>query len=140
MKGFTKILGGHTWQYKGGRDSSCNYTCVLSHLITSILQAACHVLAMVRVILGHHRRGLKSTVGNFSCWKLLMVCLLSRNHRSIRNFFWTCVSIDSHEQYFSLQKVSLIFLSSVQHFNFPKRLLLMHSVPKVFWIKRRHWY
>ena len=42
-------------------------------------------------------------------YKLLMVCLFNRNHRSIRNFSWTCVPIDSHEQYFLLKKVLFFF-------------------------------
>ena len=48
--------GGHALQYKGGRDGNYNCTCILGHLIISVLQAVCHVLVVLGVTLGHHRR------------------------------------------------------------------------------------
>ncbi|BBH09729.1 hypothetical protein Prudu_022311 [Prunus dulcis] len=49
-----------------GLDGGNSSIHILGHNITTVHEAASHVFAVARVTLGHHRRGLKCTVGDFS--------------------------------------------------------------------------
>jgi len=52
--------------------------------ITSVHEAACHVLSVSGVTLGHHSCGLEGRVGDLSNRELFMIGLLSRDNWSIR--------------------------------------------------------
>jgi len=57
---------------------------ILGDDITSVHEAACHVLSVSGVTLGHHSCGLEGRVGDLSNRELFMIGLLSRDNWSIR--------------------------------------------------------
>jgi hypothetical protein len=57
---------------------------ILGDDITSVHQAASHILSMSGIALGHHRSGLESWVGDLSYRELLVISFLSRNNWGIR--------------------------------------------------------
>ena len=64
-----------------GRDSSVD---VLGDDVTTVHEAARHVLAVAGVALGHHGRGLVRAVGDLRDGELLVVRLLGRDDGSVR--------------------------------------------------------
>merc|ERR1712006_62344 len=64
-----------------GGDSSVD---ILRDDITTVHEAARHVLAVARIALGHHGGGLEGGVGDLSDGELLVVGLLSRDDRGVR--------------------------------------------------------
>jgi hypothetical protein len=66
-----------------GLDCGHSSVHVLGNHITTVHEAACHVLAMAGVALGHHGGWLEGAVGDFSHGQLLVVGLLSRNDWSV---------------------------------------------------------
>ncbi|RYR47371.1 hypothetical protein Ahy_A07g033304 [Arachis hypogaea] len=66
-----------------GLDGGHSSIHILGHHVTTVHQAAGHVLAMARVALRHHGGRLECAVGDLSNRELLMVGLLSRNNRCI---------------------------------------------------------
>uniref|UniRef100_J3LSE0 Uncharacterized protein n=1 Tax=Oryza brachyantha TaxID=4533 RepID=J3LSE0_ORYBR len=67
-----------------GLDGGDSGVHVLGDHITTVHEAACHVLAVARVALGHHGGWLEGAVGDFSDGELLMVGLLGRDHWGVR--------------------------------------------------------
>mmetsp|Transcript_25002 Transcript_25002/g.43168 ORF Transcript_25002/g.43168 Transcript_25002/m.43168 type:complete len:274 (-) Transcript_25002:647-1468(-) len=63
----------------------CSYSCiyVLGDDISSVHETASHVFAVTRIALSHHACGLEGAIRDFRNRKLLVVCLLSRNDRSV---------------------------------------------------------
>merc|ERR1719343_1341779 len=67
-----------------GLDGSNGSVDILGDNITTVHQAACHVLTVTRVTLDHHRGGLEDGVGQLSNGQLFVVSLLSGDDGSIR--------------------------------------------------------
>jgi hypothetical protein len=67
-----------------GLDGGHSSIHILGDHITTVHEAAGHVLAMAWVALGHHGRWLEGTVGDLSHRELLVVGLLSRDDWSVR--------------------------------------------------------
>jgi hypothetical protein len=67
-----------------GLDGSNGGVDILGDDISSVHQTASHVLSVAGVALGHHGSGLENGVGDLGNRQLLVVCLLSRDDRSIR--------------------------------------------------------
>merc|ERR1712196_586825 len=67
-----------------GLDGSNSSVDVLGHDISTVHEAARHVLSVARITLGHHGGRLEGAVGDLSDRELLVVCLLSRDDRSVR--------------------------------------------------------
>jgi len=65
-------------------DSGNSRVDILGDNVTSEHHAAGHVLAVTRIALSKHIRGLEDGVGNFTDRELFVVCLLSRDDGSIR--------------------------------------------------------
>mmetsp|Transcript_28203 Transcript_28203/g.57197 ORF Transcript_28203/g.57197 Transcript_28203/m.57197 type:complete len:235 (-) Transcript_28203:809-1513(-) len=57
---------------------------VLGHNVAAVHEAACHVLAVARITLGHHRRRLEGGVGDLGHRQLLVVRLLRRDDGRVR--------------------------------------------------------
>jgi len=66
-----------------GLDGSDGVVDVLGHHITTIEQAARHVLAVARITLHHLVRWLEARVGDLGDAVLLVVSLLRRHHRRV---------------------------------------------------------
>ena len=66
-----------------GLDDGHGRVNILGNNITAIHQAAGHVLAVTGVALGHHVGGLEDGVGDLSDGELLVVGLLSGDHRGV---------------------------------------------------------
>jgi hypothetical protein len=67
-----------------GLDGSNRSVDILGDDISSVHQTASHVLSVAGVALGHHGSGLENGVGDLGNRQLLVVCLLSRDDRSVR--------------------------------------------------------
>merc|ERR1712054_254387 len=67
-----------------GLDGSDSSVHVLRDDVTAVHHAAGHVLAVARIALSHHVRRLEASVGDLSDGEGLVVCLLSRDDRSVR--------------------------------------------------------
>mmetsp|Transcript_29500 Transcript_29500/g.47309 ORF Transcript_29500/g.47309 Transcript_29500/m.47309 type:complete len:463 (+) Transcript_29500:77-1465(+) len=67
-----------------GLNGSNSSVHILRDNVTTVHEAACHVLSVTRVTFSHHRSRFESGVGDLSNGKLLVVCLLSRDDRSVR--------------------------------------------------------
>jgi hypothetical protein len=67
-----------------GLDGGNSGVDILGDEITSVNDAACHVLSVTGVALGHHGGGLEDGIGDLSDGELLMVRLLGRNDGSVR--------------------------------------------------------
>jgi hypothetical protein len=67
-----------------GLDGSNGGVDILGDDITSEHEAACHVLSVSRVTLGHHRCGLEGGVGDLGNGELLVISLLGRDDGSVR--------------------------------------------------------
>mmetsp|Transcript_28204 Transcript_28204/g.57203 ORF Transcript_28204/g.57203 Transcript_28204/m.57203 type:complete len:235 (-) Transcript_28204:809-1513(-) len=57
---------------------------VLGHNVAAVHEAACHVLAVARITLGHHRRRLEGGIGDLGHRELLVVRLLRRDDGRVR--------------------------------------------------------
>ena len=83
-----------------GLDGGNSGVDILWDNITSVHEAASHVLSVSWVTLSHHRGWLESRVGNLSNRELFVVGLLSRNNWSIRrkhkvnSWVWHQVSLE----------------------------------------------
>ena len=66
-----------------GLDGCNSSVHVLGYNVTTVHEAACHVLAVAGVALGHHGCRLKGRVGNLCHRELLVVRLLSRDDRCV---------------------------------------------------------
>ena len=66
-----------------GLDVSDSHVDILGHHITTVQEAASHVLTVTRVTLHHHVSGLEHSVRNLAHSQLLVVSLLSRHDRGI---------------------------------------------------------
>ena len=72
----------HSWAPIHKLDGSLGLDCcncsvdILGDNITTVHEAASHVLSMMRITFGHHGRWLKSTVGDLGNQELLMISLL----------------------------------------------------------------
>ena len=67
-----------------GLDGGDSGVDILGDDITSVHEAAGHVLTVARIALSHHRGGLEGAVGDLSNGELLVVGLLGRDDRSVR--------------------------------------------------------
>mmetsp|Transcript_21448 Transcript_21448/g.38928 ORF Transcript_21448/g.38928 Transcript_21448/m.38928 type:complete len:259 (+) Transcript_21448:17-793(+) len=64
-----------------GRNSSVD---ILGNNVTTVHEAACHVLSVTRITLGHHAGGFKDRTGDIGNRKLFVVGLFRRNDGGIR--------------------------------------------------------
>mmetsp|Transcript_6344 Transcript_6344/g.8831 ORF Transcript_6344/g.8831 Transcript_6344/m.8831 type:complete len:204 (-) Transcript_6344:155-766(-) len=67
-----------------GLDGGDSSVYILGNNVTTVHEAARHVLSVTRIALSHHGSRLESGVGNLSNGELLVVCLLSRDDRGVR--------------------------------------------------------
>merc|ERR1711933_429202 len=67
-----------------GLDGSDGRVDILRHNITTVHQAARHVLSVTRITLDHHSRRLEDGVGDLGNGELFVVRLLRRDDRSVR--------------------------------------------------------
>mmetsp|Transcript_7267 Transcript_7267/g.13207 ORF Transcript_7267/g.13207 Transcript_7267/m.13207 type:complete len:248 (-) Transcript_7267:796-1539(-) len=66
-----------------GLDGGHSRVDILGHDISSVHEAARHVLSVTGITLGHHTSGLEDRVGDFGDGELFVVCLLGRDDRGV---------------------------------------------------------